>query len=60
MKHFKPGDKVRMKSEAPGFRPICEHYGTVIQQTELRVLWDCEECDGMSCDDWEYDLELIE
>ena len=45
------GDKVQVQN-AP------YHKGTVIHQTDNRVLWTCEECDTTS-EDWRNDLRKI-
>ena len=58
MNHFKPGDKVRAKECA--VNSIMEHTGMIIHQTGRRVLWECDECNGLCSDDWADDLELIE
>ena len=50
---FKPGDKVKIKGAT-------FHWGTVIHQTDNRVIWSCVVCSGMRCENLEEDLELVE
>ena len=45
------GDKVQVQN-AP------YHKGTVIHQTDNRVVWECDECDTIA-EDWRIDLLKI-